>query len=69
MFTSVGVVIGYLPATEDEPVALWKVRGNRGVGENTTGSPAGKSVGMWSVDLDEEELNDAIKRWEICNSE
>ena len=63
-----GVVIGYLPPTDAEPAALWRVRGERGsVKPNTTtdttqagdGSEEGGKK-TWTADLDEIELSSAI---------
>lgn len=61
-----GWVTHYLPPTEEEPAALWKVRGFRS-GELTASSvdrSDGKCTvwgkGRWTVDLDHDELADAI---------
>ena len=63
-----GVVIGYLPPTDAEPAALWRVRGERGGTEpNTTPGTIRAGDGseergkkMWTVDLDESELSSAL---------
>lgn len=61
-----GVVIGYLPPTDTEPTALWKVQGERGgvqnrvEGGNNSEEGEGKKKNVWSMDLDEGELLSAI---------
>ena len=61
-----GWVTHYLPPTEEEPSALWKVRGFKsGVADASSVDRSElrctvRGKGRWTVDLDQEELADAI---------
>ena len=61
-FWEEGTVVSYLPATEEEPMALWKIR------LDTDASLANKDVGKcWKKarfqDLEEHELHEARRRF------
>ena len=62
-----GEVIGYLPPDEEEPLPLWKVTGIRrsmitssASGSNVKSSKSTNDSKIWTLDLEKEELIDAL---------
>lgn len=62
-FWEEGTVVSYLPATEEEPMALWKIRldTDASVAKKDTRNCEKKAARF--QDLEEHELRDAIRRF------
>ena len=68
-----GQVVGYLAPDEEEPMALWRIKGVRkgtafipSISDSTSSSTITES-NMWTLDLEENEVNDALALYLAAN--
>ena len=68
-----GQVVGYLAPDEEEPMALWRIKGVRKgtafipSNSDSTSSSTITESNMWTLDLEENEVNDALALYIVAN--